>query len=420
MAVRHPYLLTFGQSQADIWLLRFTGVPEHISELSEFGNVSEGVVDDIERIGLVIDPELQIIIFPHQTSPSRIQIFSLVDGTLLHDICLSESVLCWPCRYIDGYALFASDEDDDAFPPHGASRITTLRWPFDGEEMWQQLGLPQDLQHREIKRTITTSALLPVLRTRTGDVVGASSEIYADTMDVLLWRGAHLRPDQDPSSRLKLSISSSIPNADLMGPESSALVDDNSFIFCVYERASGAQLYGRWCHMVIYTINLDSLSVRWRAEPILGHACAVHFVPALGKIIAIGEHRAEQSDGWVYHPGVTWIAVLDKDTGMCLRMEVIDQHIGVPVVTCTLSQSEETPVLVVVFKDGDYIAADLRTFADRGLERYEDDGGLKVKKAFESPVSIQRAVVGDGVLVVLLSEHVEQSGCRSRTHCVVW
>jgi hypothetical protein len=118
-------------------------------------------------------------------------------------------------------------------------------------------------------------------------------------------------------------------------------------------------------------------------------------------VITIGHGNIEDSGRY---PPVTWIAVLDKDTGTCLRMEVINHvEVGAAVVQCTVSDNAEDPALVVVFSDGDHIITSLRDFVNNGLPKHFDDGSLRVSKTFTESVIVKQAVVGDELLVLLLA-----------------
>jgi hypothetical protein len=94
-------------------------------------------------------------------------------------------------------------------------------------------------------------------------------------------------------------------------------VNDDTFLLYVRESLMDIIHGGGGSQMVIYAIDVKSLAICWQAEPIFALYCTVNFVPALGVVVAVGRNAPHN---------MTWIAVLDKDAGACLRMEFIDQH----------------------------------------------------------------------------------------------
>jgi hypothetical protein len=405
MCICHPYLFTFSLERADIWRLDTGDVPRHVAELADLCCVPEL---DLTR-GVVVDAERDVVIISLMPTPPQILTFSLTDGTLLDSWCLDGWIDQHPSPYLNGRILLATCEDEDDEHPDGVSRITSCEWdPSGGQESVQHVHFPMDLQQRA-KRKVD---LAPIVLTATGDIIGTASESYTNSMFILQWRGPNVRTGQEPDARLELSLS--LEGGHLIHTESFAQMNDDTFLLCVRESRMDVVHNGRTSQIVIYAIDVQSLTVRWRAEPIFGLHCTIDFVPALGVAVAIGRNPPQNE---------TWIAVLNKDTGAYLRMEVIDHHseAGVPVLTCAVSQSAENPALVVVFEDGDYVVSDLHTFAEEGLARYEDDGSLKVTKAFgEEQVTIQRAVVGNGTLVMLLAAEAEEATGGSRMHCISW
>jgi hypothetical protein len=411
MCIHHPYLFTFGRDYVDIWRLHSGNALEHLAELSEAPRLP-----DLERTkGVVVDVERGVVMIANAPTPPIVLSYRLTDGMLVDSLYLDGPIQLWPSPYLNGRTLLATRGYGDESRPDGVSRITNCEWSSSIEQFSvQHVGLPMNLRHREAKRSVTECVLVPLVLSAGGDIIGASAESYTQTMEVLLWRGSDYDAGQEPDARLELSML--LKDGHLIGPECSALMEDDTFLLCVSESLADVVHCGRSSQIVIYCIATPSLTVRWRADPILGLNCTINFAPALGVAIAIGQHRAQQGTGWM-----TWIAVLDKDTGTCLRMEVINHKIvGVPVVTCTVSQCAENPDLVVVFKDGDYIISDLRAFVASGLERHGDDGSLKVTKAFKEPETVQSAAVGDGTLVMLLASIVKDSAASSEIRYVTW
>jgi hypothetical protein len=319
----------------------------------------------------------------------------------------------WPPLYIRGQLLLATSESEKTCPPYGISRITTCEWKSDEEVIVRYLNLPEDLKPREKRRTVAT--LAPLLMTSTGVIIGASADVYVQSMDVLRWKGPHSDDDQEPDACLQLIMS--LEDGELMGPESTASIGDDTLLLCIYERFEGTILPGG-CRMVVYAIDIDSLTVRWKADSIAGSHCIVHFIPALCVVITIGHGNIEDSGRY---PPVTWIAVLDKDTGTCLRMELINHvEVGAAVVQCTVSDNAEDPALVVVFSDGDHIITSLRDFVNNGLPKHFDDGSLRVSKTFTESVIVKQAVVGDRLLVLLLAGEDDEPLNISPIHHITW
>jgi hypothetical protein len=408
--VNHPYLLTFGEEfdHGDIWRLCPTGMPEHTATLSEMIPVPK--LDQ----GVIISLALDLIIIPSTTS-ATLNIFSLVDGTLLDYVTLQGNFLPWPARHMHGQVLLGrvecevipSSQDENQEEIHMTSRITSCKW-LDDEKTFRV----DEVQLSNAQHNHSHSSLVPLLLTETGDILGASSGAYSETMDVLRWRGPSFMPTQEPEAAVALSVC--FPEADLKGPESTAQMGEDKLLLCTHEHILDTAISARTSQMVVYSLNTRTLAIHWKAEPIWGTTCRLFFSPAINAVVGIGENNEVISQNTRWHK-VTWIALLDKDTGVCLRREIIDHHeVGVPVIQCTVSQGAEKPSLVVVFEDADYIIISLRDFKERGLPRNSDDGSLLVTKIVQSPAKAHHAVVADGVLLVALDDAITTGKGSSR------
>jgi hypothetical protein len=407
LSLHGPYVLAVGLEYADLWRLRPATTPEHVATLVD------GVdAPDMEE-ELVFDLDRLVLFMPLRHQPF-VMVYSLGDGTLLDIVVLRGSFWRWPLLYDRGQLLIITSEDEKTCPPYGISRITRCEWRGEEDVTVRHLSLPKDLQHREKRPTVAT--LAPLLMTSTGDIIGASADWHAQSMDVLRWRGPQSEDYQDPDARLELTMS--LHDGDLMGPESMTSIGDETLLLCVHERFAEAILGGG--QLLVYAIDIDSLTVRWTADAIWGYDGTIHFVPALGVVIAIARNNLEPDESRYHHPA-TWIAVLDKDTGARTRMEVINHFdAGAAVVKCTVSQSAEDPALVVVFEDGDHIIMSLRDFVNNGLPKNPDDGSLCVQKAFTESVTVRQAVVGDKTFVLLLVARGNEPLSVPPIHCFTW
>jgi hypothetical protein len=404
--IHHPYLLTFGGELdcADIWHLGSSGKLAHALTLSDIVPVPE--LDE----SVIIDPEQQVVVIPSMNS-SFIDIFSLVDGTFLNSVTVQGHFAPWPPRYLHGQMLLARKEIEEASLSHEGGRInnfiTSCHWMQSQEtSAVHHVGPPKDLQDRSYP------SLVPLLLTATGDIIGAYSGMYSKTMEIMRWRGPNYVSGQEPEVVVAQPLC--FPNADLKSPLSTVRMGEAKFALCTYERILDTPISGRTGQMIVYALDAQSLALHWQAEPIWGTTCDVHFSPLIGAVIAIGDNYEQFAGDMRWHK-VTWIALLDQNTGECLRKEVIEhEDIGVSVVRCTISQSAENPSVVIVFEDADYIIVGLQQFAHTGLSRHVDDGSLLVNRAMQEQVKVIRAVVGDGVLVMILADGNERGGVGSR------
>jgi hypothetical protein len=276
--------------------------------------------------------------------------------------------------------------------------------------MVRHLSLPEDLKHREKRCTVATLApLLMTLNFFRRGLSSARQPMSAFSLWMFYDGKAHIQR----MTRLQLIMS--LEDGELMGPEPTASIGDDTLLLCIYERFEGTILPGG-CQMVVYAIDIDSFTVRWKADSNSGSHCTLHFIPALDVVITVGHGNNEDSGR--YSP-VTWMAVLDKDTGTCLRMEVINHvEVGVAVVECTVSDNAEDPALVVVFSDGDHIIISLRDFVNIDLPTNLDDRSLCVQKAFTESVTVKQAVVGDKMFVLLLVEKDDEPLNISPIHSI--
>jgi hypothetical protein len=261
--LRGPYVLTFGEEHpfgrefADIWRLRSERTPEHVAALCDVSHVPETERD------LVFDLDRQVIFVPLRHRPF-VEVHSLEDGAMLDIVVLPGFFWRWPPLYICGQLLLATSESEKTCPPYGISRITTCEWRSDEKVIVRHLSLPEDLKHREKKRTVATYTLAPLHMTSTGIIIGASADVYVQSMDVLRWKRPHSEDDQEPDARLQLIMS--LEDGELMGLESTASIGDDILLLCVYERFEGTILPGG-CQMVVYAIDIDSVRTRLGSRP---------------------------------------------------------------------------------------------------------------------------------------------------------
>jgi hypothetical protein len=405
--VSHPFLLVFGGEvdYANVWRLRPAGPPEHVTELSD-------IVPLPERDNLVIlDPERQVLIMRFMTAPS-IAIFSLVDGTLLDFLSLQGSFMPWAPQYLRGQLLLGRVETGESSVQEHTQFtyfVTICKWTNDHDTSTvHHLCLSNETHIR------SHVELSPLLLTSSGDIIASVSESYSDIMKLLRWRGPYYMAGQEPEVMVTLPIC--FANAGLKAPESTASMDEDKFLLCTRELALDTPIGGRTSQMVVYALDTRSLAIHWKAEPIWGNRCKVYKCSAVGVVIAIGENY-EMDSPWSQHK-VTWIVILHVDTGACLRQEFVDhKDVGSSVIQCTISQDTDIPSLIIVFEDADYIALDLREFVERGLSRHADDGSLVVKRAAQSPAKVERAVVGDGVIIMSFAATSEEP---EAVHVVSW
>jgi hypothetical protein len=401
-----PYLLTFGGDLdcADIWHLDSSGKLEYALTLSDYVPIPE--LDE----SVIIDPEQQVVIIPSMNS-SFIDIFSLVDGTFLNCVTVQGHFSPWPPRYMHGQMLLARKEVEEASLSHEGGRvnnfITSCHWMQSQETIaLHHVGPPNDLLDR------SDPSLVPLLLTVTGDIIGAYCGMYSKTMEIMRWEGPNYVPGQEPEVVVAQPLC--FPDADLRSPLSTARMGEAKFALCTYERILDTTISGRTGQIIIYALDAKSLATHWQAEPLWGTTCDVHFSPLIGAVIAIGDNYEQFAGDMRWHK-VTWIALLDQSTGACLRKEVIEhEDIGVSVVRCTISHSTQNPSLVIAFEDADHIIIGLQQFAHTGLPRHADDGSLVVNRAVQDQVKVIRAVVGDGVLVMILDDGNERGGAGSR------
>ncbi|KZT66563.1 hypothetical protein DAEQUDRAFT_448429 [Daedalea quercina L-15889] len=364
--VHKQYVLTFDTKSVDVWRAG-GGRLNHVTRLAQFVECPPHGLDPI------IDTDRNIIIVADidragQNGSPLLLVFNLADGQLVRRCELYGTNAEKPLQYVDGKVLVTIEENEDRAPPHGLTTI--LLWDVADDNARGFLGgvnLPVRLRAREERRTNTDGGVLfPIQLRPNGDVIATSSAAWYKKMEVLRWRGVDVPRFPEPDASIELEV----PHEDYdeIHPTSSSCcvpLDESSFLMPVYEAAGSFLPVGGACQTTIYAVDAETMTIRWRAEPVGGHVHSVHYVAALDSIVAFGNH--DNGDGIKRDP-LAYVLVLDPATGTQRRMESLIYRIqGRSVQYCGLSRQTDGFAIVVVFRDGTTCAVHLEQFLEQGF-----------------------------------------------------
>jgi hypothetical protein len=383
-ALVYPYLLLW-TNQIDLW--RFA---HHSSDLTHVATLSEHVPRPY--IGgrspqPYIDRELNLLVipehFPIMGDPPKLWVFNLVDGELIREVKLYGRLAEVPIMYRNGHALTLLTEDKSEAMPHGQTSIVLCDIAGDG---WLISGvnLPQDLTERERLRDAPPLVLEPIFFGANGDVLATSTTKWLGKIDLLRWRGPQIVEDQQPDARLELQPIRQETQS--MVPGCSMDLSSNICVLCTHEAVKyDVKPLDHMDLTSVKAIDVETMTVKWTAEPLWGKTNHIQHVPPLEAIVIFGAQDIDRGDETRSKIRVsTFVAVLDAQTGARQRLDSIDSDVLGYLVSISLSAGEADLSLITVWETGDVNIISLQKFIDNGFDW--DGLRLPTKKVFPSLV----------------------------------
>lgn len=389
---RHPFYITFEEGVITSWRIdEQSGTLRRMAQFSHFVSFpGMGRCElDAEQMAPIIDVERDLVIIPQSADSSRgdspsLWTFTLTTGKLLRTIKLYGRWEYYPLHYRDGRSVVVLNQARKDISPYGRTVIVVCDTAGDGR-LVGGIYLPRRLQEREQSNISTVGGVLRCIYAAPGgDIIGTSSKVYEDTIEVLRWRAGDLSTFPEPDA--SLTLTASLEGCDRTYPSCSAPLDDASLLLAVSEEVTYAPLDGFHCQLAVYAIDWEKMTVRWRAEPIWGVAHGLWHVPTHEVVVIAGERQMGPNKH-------AFIAALNSLTGAirCIDTINVDAQ-GASPLLWALSEDRERPNVVVIFTDGSLCTVPLQDFVRSGIPR---DGELvRAQRTVQEGLTVNRATLG--------------------------
>jgi hypothetical protein len=367
-----------------------------------------------------IDEERKLLVIPEHfptSGPPKLRVFNLADGALIRKVHLYGSLANVPILYRNGHALTLIMEERSKDLPNGQTNIVLCDIAGDG---WLVSGvnLPPDMAQREKYMHSSTAPLIlePMFFGSDGDVLATSTTQWLGKLDLLCWRGPQIKDDQQPDARLELQPVR--PGTQSMVPGCYIDLGSNVCVLCTNEAVKyDVEPLDHMDLTSVKAIDVETMTVKWTAEPIWGEANHVQHVPTLGVILVFGTQDIHRGDiTRVSIRDSTYVAVIDAKSGSLRMMDTIDSGVqGNYIVSISLSGQDLNSCLVTVWDSGEVNIIGFRQFMESGFER----DGLRLQTTKVFPEHVVKADVTPRYIVAMAGAGKMRTQSDSSSYSVI-